>query len=88
LSGGNRLVVVLLAPQHRGDGLAVYTALVVCKQLQRDALLEFVRLRKATFEYPLEAAERVVRWCGAQQMRADTARHQDQKPIARLAWNQ
>ena len=53
-------VVVLLAPQHSGQRLAVHPALIFGQRLGRDPLVEFVGVGDAALEYLLEAAEGVV----------------------------
>ena len=54
-------VVVLLAPQHSCQRLAVHPPLILAQRLRRDPPVEFVCVSDPAFEYPLEAAEGVVR---------------------------
>ena len=53
-------VVVLLAPQHARQRLAVHPALIFGQRLRRDPLVEFVRIGDAAIEDLLEAAEGIV----------------------------
>ena len=53
-------VVVLLAPQHARQRLAVHPALVLAQRLRRDPLVELVGVGDPALECLLEAAEGVV----------------------------
>ena len=59
-------VVVLLAPQHSRQRLAVHPALIFVQRLRRNPLVEFVGVGDPAFEYPLETAEGIFRRGGRQ----------------------
>ncbi len=63
-------VVVLLAPQHSRQRLAVHPALIFAQRLRRDPLVEFVRVADPAFEYLLEIAEGIF-YLGGRQPQAD-----------------
>ena len=54
-------VVVLLAPEHSGERLAMHAALVLTQCFWGDPLVEFVRVRQAGLEYLLKIAEGIRR---------------------------
>ena len=53
-------VVVLLAPQHAGQRLAMHPALIVGERLRRDPLVEFVGVGDPALERLLEAAKGLI----------------------------
>ena len=59
-------VVILLAPQHSRQRLAVHPALVFAQRLRRDPPVEFVRVGHPAFEDLLEALEGIVHRGGYQ----------------------
>ena len=63
-------VVVLLAPQHARQRLAVHPALIFVQRGRRDPLVEFVGVGDPAFEHLLEAAEGIV-YPGGRQTEAD-----------------
>src|SRR5262245_34669446 len=54
-------VVVLLAPEHPGEGLAMDKPRVVAERARRDTSVELVGIRDTAGEHPVEIAEAVVR---------------------------
>jgi hypothetical protein len=59
-------VVVLLAPQHARQRLAMHPALILGQRSGRNPRVEFVGVGDAALEGAFEAAERIVQLCGRQ----------------------
>ena len=63
-------VVVLLAPEHAGQRLAVHPALIFVQRVGRNPIVEFVGVGDPAFEYPIETAKGI--FClGGRQTEAD-----------------
>ncbi len=63
-------VVVLLAPEHPRQRLAVHPPFIFVQRLRRNPLVEFVRVGDPAFEYLLETAKGIV-YPGGRQTQAD-----------------
>ena len=63
-------VVVLLAPEHARQRLAVHPAFIFVQRLRRNPIVEFVSVGDPAFEYLLETAEGIV-YLGGRQTQAD-----------------
>ena len=54
-------VVILLAPEHPGQRLAVYAAFILGERTRGDPIIELVRIREAGDECLVKSVERVGR---------------------------
>src|SRR6266480_5272303 len=66
-------VVVLLAPQHTGQGLAMYAAFILAQRLRSNSVVEFVGIGKASSEYLVKRAEWISWWFRTQSKPDDLA---------------
>src|SRR5690349_15000894 len=66
-------IVVLLAPQHAGQGLAVHSPFILAQRSWGDPLVELVGFGKAGSEYLVERSEGIGGWFRAQSQADDLA---------------
>ena len=55
-------IVVLLAPQHPGQSLAVHAAFILTQRMRGDSVVEFVGIGQASSKYLVERSEGVGWW--------------------------
>src|SRR5437660_1427592 len=66
-------VVVLLAPQHTGQGLAVYATFILAQRARSNSVIEFVGIGKASSEYVIKRTEWISWWFRTQSKPDDLA---------------